>query len=66
MAPPSHDLWPKRVHSKGFESGCLSRFTCLHPITTQSVGGEGNWSPEKDIGIQKIKKTSFGLEVSVI
>jgi hypothetical protein len=22
--------------------------------------------PEKDIGIQKIKKTSFGLEVSVI
>jgi len=23
-------------------------------------------NPEKDIGIQKIKKTSFGLEVSVI
>jgi hypothetical protein len=28
-------------------------------------GGE-NRHPEKDIGIQKIKKTSFGLEVSVI
>jgi hypothetical protein len=26
----------------------------------------GYWLPEKDIGIQKIKKTSFGLEVSVI
>jgi hypothetical protein len=27
---------------------------------------EGGFCPEKDIGIQKIKKTSFGLEVSVI
>jgi hypothetical protein len=25
-----------------------------------------SYYPEKDIGIQKIKKTSFGLEVSVI
>jgi hypothetical protein len=28
--------------------------------------GGGISHPEKDIGIQKIKKTSFGLEVSVI
>jgi hypothetical protein len=47
-----------------FETRNLSQ-RCLENWVSLDLKVESG-DPEKDIGIQKIKKTSFGLEVSVI
>jgi hypothetical protein len=50
----------------GYDSIEFSRHPDDFPYLTRVFHPRRYLHPEKDIGIQKIKKTSFGLEVSVI